>query len=75
MMIKGCGMGLAMLIGCLSLGVVLANIDPSLIKHQLLMAYCDKIKHERVYKTMDLENSCVMKVAFFDNKRVSAQNS
>lgn len=54
-------------------GQVLGKVetfDTSQMRHAMLTEYCQMIKNERIYKTEDLEKTCVMKVSFF-NSRVS----
>jgi hypothetical protein len=68
-MIKGCGMELLVLFGvfCHVLGQS-HTVDPGRLRHETLTSYCEMIKHERIYRLADLENTCVMKVSVFDGK-------
>ena len=70
-MIKGCGMGLLLLVLSglfFSLPDGAWSFDEDLWRHHTLETFCKMIVKQRIHRQLDLENTCVMNVAFFKDR-------
>ena len=42
--------------------------DPVAVRHEMKVTYCLEQRNKRFYRTENLEDLCVLKVAFFDEQ-------
>ena len=59
------------LLALLCAGTVTAE-EEYLFRNRVKLVYCDQIRNQPIFRNEDLEENCVIKVDFFDN-RVSAR--